>query len=289
MQFKDMLNNVSYIRLNANKRTTLAQDLNWNDTTIVVEDASVLEVPNPSGNIPGVIEIRGERIEYFTVTGNVLGQLRRGTAGTGVYNLNKAGTFVQCIGISERIPYADSTSKSVVTSSGGTQVTLGFPIVNQNAISVFVGGYNDASAWAPDTSYSVGDIVTVGPYTYRCAVEHTSASTFVINEADWVFFVPNIRLQKAPYEMFNVNVAPYSPAGDVSFPADFTVDATNILTLSNPLGFGTDITLVSQSGSAWDSYTSGKTNPPVNILTDTGTIANFIRAVPGIWYTDYKN
>ena len=281
MMFKDMLNRVSYKRLNLNKRTKLAEDLRWNDTTITVDDTSNLDVPNKTNNRPGIIEIRGERIEYFTINGNVLGQLRRGTLGTGVYNLNRSGTYVQGIGASETIPYSDTTTTELITSSGGTNIDLGFVPTSADAIEVFVGGYNSLGDWKPDTSYALGDIVNVGPYTYRCVIANTSSSAFSKDTANWHWFVGNIRLKKKSYKVFNINNGPYSPTGDVTFPADFTVDGkTAKITLTNPLSFGTRVTVVKQTGTAWDSVT--------NILNDSGAIANFIKAAPGVWYTDYK-
>ena len=281
MMFKDMLNRVTYKRLNLNKRTRLAEDLRWNDTTITVDDASNLDVPNKTNNRPGIIEIRGERIEYFTINGNVLGQLRRGTLGTGVYNLNRSGAFVQGIGASETIPYNDTVTTELITSTGGTNIDLGFIPANENEIEVFVGGYNSIGDWKPNTSYSIGDIVNIGPYTYRCITANTSSSVFENDKTNWHWFVGNIRLKKHAYSVFNVNNGPYSPTGDVIFPADFTVDGTTAkITLTNPLSFGTRVTVVKQTGKTWDSST--------NILNDTSAIGNFIKAAPGVWYTDYK-
>ena len=352
MQFKDMLNRVTYKRLNANKRTTLVNDLKWNDTTITVADGSMLDIPNPSNNRPGIIEIRGERIEYFTLNGNVLGQLRRGTLGTGVYNLNQAGTYVQGIGASETIPYTDTITTETITSSGGTLVDIGFIPADANSIEVFVGGYDDATEWTSNTDYSAGTIVRVGPYTYRCVTDNVSSTTFAADSDYWTFFVGNIRLKKSAYSVFNINKAPYSPAGDVEFPADFVVPAdlpiwtkgtavalntylyygnncylvtvsgitssdtlatnttafipatppthttssakngtatllfidsftsNSTVILRNPLSFGTQVTVVKQNGIAWDSTT--------NILNDNTVIGNFIKAEPGVWYTEYK-
>jgi hypothetical protein len=281
MQFKDMLNRITYKRLNANKRTVLVTDLHWNDTTITVADASGFDLPNPGGNRPGIIEIRGERIEYFAITGNILSQLRRGTLGTGVYNLNRAGTYVQGIGASETIPYNDTVTSETITSSGGTNVDIGFVPTDANSIEVFVGGYNDTAEWAANTDYSVDTIVRVGPYTYRSTADHISSASFSADSNNWHFFVGNIRLKKSAYSVFNINQAPYSPAGDVSFPADFTVDGTTAkITLTNPLSFGTQVTVVKQTGTSWDSAT--------NILNDRTAIGNFIKAAPGVWYTEYN-
>jgi hypothetical protein len=53
-QFKDMLNRTHFKRLSLNKRTKLTHTLKWSDTSIVVEDATNFDTPNPSKNSPGV-------------------------------------------------------------------------------------------------------------------------------------------------------------------------------------------------------------------------------------------
>ena len=126
MQFKDMLNRVIFKRLSANKRTTLVNDLNYNDINITVDDASNFDRPNPAKNRPGVVEIRGERIEYFSIVGNVLSQLRRGTLGTGTPVKHLAGAFVQDIGPSETVPYTETSVVNQLTSDGTNFVTSSF-------------------------------------------------------------------------------------------------------------------------------------------------------------------
>jgi hypothetical protein len=371
MQFKDMLNRTIYKRLNLSKRTELATDLRWNDTSIVLIDGSNFEEPDTIRNSPGVIEIRGERIEYFAKNGNTLSKLRRGTSGTGVFDLNYAGTFVQDISSGETIPYNDSIQTIQVLSNGTNTVKLSFAptrgnqdsvdvnyeptgvrswfsdagylfigtfdpvssyklndviVYNNNyyycrktvgllsnrtfgtdytpanstywtlyptnipvgygqtdQIEVFVGGYDDITVWTPNTVYNELDIVNVGNYTYRRkpGVAHTSAAVFVDDSTNWSFFIGNIRLQKQPYKVFNINQAPYSPAGDVKFDADFSVNGTSSeLRLTNKLAVGTMITVVKRTLTLWDSGT--------NILNDDSKIASFIKAAPGIWYTNYK-
>jgi hypothetical protein len=56
------------------------------------------------------------------------------------------------------------------------------------------------------------------------------------------------------------------------------------LTLTKSVPQGTQITVVQVSGQAWD----GNKNNPVNILYDTGSVANFLRAEPGVWYTGFR-
>jgi hypothetical protein len=248
MQFKDMLNRVMYKRLSKNKQTRLAKDLYWNDVEIVVEDASNFDIPNISTNRPGIIEIRGERIEFFAIVGNVLKQIQRGTLGTGIYSRNTAGTFVQDIGTSSTIPYTDSTLVQNIIADGVSNshpltlgVTLDSAFTNYNSLfEVFVGGDNDT-----------------------------------------------VRLKKSSYSIFDINQAPYSPAGDVIYPADFTISNVSStsaqLTLTNPVTQGTKITVVQVTGKEWD----GNKNNPVNILDSDSAIASFIKASPGIWYSGF--
>jgi hypothetical protein len=281
MQFKDMLNRVHYKRLTLNKRTYLSKDLNYGDLTIEVIDGSILEFPSTVLNAPGVIEIRGERIEYFTKVGNILGQLRRGTLGTGTPTVHKKGSYVQDIGRTETIPYVDTASTEQVISDGTTIVPLSFAPANVDEIEVFVGGYDTTSIWEPLTVYTVDTIVNHGSYMFRCITAHTSSPTFNIDSAKWKLFVGNIRLQKKSYSVFNINNAPESPEGDVVLPADFTVDGiSKRIVLTNKLASGTFVTVVKRSGTAWDDST--------NIMNSTGQIAEFINSQPGVWYTDMK-
>ena len=126
MQFKDMLNRIHYKRLSVAKQTRLTLDLTQTATTITVDDATNFDLPNRLANKPGIIEIRGERIEYYTLNGNVLGQIRRGTLGTGVPMIHKAGSFVQDIGASETIPYVDVSITETIVSDGTNIVPLNF-------------------------------------------------------------------------------------------------------------------------------------------------------------------
>ena len=300
MQFKDMLNRVHFKRLSLNKQTRLVSDLRFNDLTIEVADASNFDLPNPSKNKPGVIEINGERIEYFTVTANIdgtytLGQLRRGTLGTGTASIYRAQTFVQEIGPSETLPYTETSLVKQIPSDGTNIINLDFvPTLSEVVdpfdaskkisvpcdVEVFVGGYTSVT-WATGVDYNVDDIVIVGSYTYKCITAHTSSTTFAEDETKWEFFIGNIRLKKVPYAVYNASNAPESPEGDVAFDADFTADGTTAqLVLANNLTYGTFVTVVKRTGTAWDSS--------VNIQTDDSKIAKFLKATPGIWYSEMK-
>jgi hypothetical protein len=291
-----MLNRVHYKRLSLNKQTSLVKDLSWNDTTISVVDASKFDEPNPTVNKPGVIEIRGERIEYFTKNGNILSQLRRGTLGTGTPTVHHAGSSVQDIGPSETIPYSENTVIEQVVADGTDTVNLIkitpglYTFTNPNTkvsktlphdIEVFVGGYNIGAEWAAKVPYAIGMFVTLGSYTYKCVTAHTSSNSFHADITNWTFFIGNIRLKKDAYSVYNVNNHPDSTEGDVQFDAEFTVDGTSKqLMLATPLTFGTQVTVVKRTLTYWDSATS--------ILNDNNKISGFLKAEPGIWYTEFN-
>jgi len=93
--FVSMAEDRSKVVVAANVRTVLSQDLNINDTTITVDDGSVLITP-VSPSTPGVIYVNGERIEYSAkISTNVLSNIRRGTGGTGAPIVHSAGTMVE--------------------------------------------------------------------------------------------------------------------------------------------------------------------------------------------------
>ena len=123
-------------------------------------------------------------------------------------------------------------------------------------IEVFVGGYN-ISPWTSETLYSIGTIVNVGISTHRCITTHTSTTDFTKDLGNWAFFISNTRLKKHPYVAHNENIAPYSPAGDVNFDADFSVDGiSKQIRLTNPLPIGTIVTVVKRTGAVWhNQYT----------------------------------
>jgi len=139
-QFKDMLNRTHFKRLDS-AATTLAQDLNYYDLRIEVVDGSTLSTPNKDLNLPGVIFINGERIEYFVKEDNTLRQLRRGTLGTGVKEVHSAGTNVFDQNISKTVPYRDTTLAYNTIADGNTNnFEIDYDVNSINEIEVFVGG-----------------------------------------------------------------------------------------------------------------------------------------------------
>ena len=139
-QFKDMLNRTHFKRLDA-ADTVLAQDLNYYDLRIEVVDGSNLPTPNKSNNLPGIVFIDGERIEYFVKEDNTLRQLRRGTLGTGVKSVHVAGSKVYNQSSAKTIPYKDRTlTQSVVADGIADEYQFSFDVSSINDIEVFVAG-----------------------------------------------------------------------------------------------------------------------------------------------------
>jgi hypothetical protein len=240
MQFKDMLNRVHYKRLRADKASTLAVNLIQSDIEITVADGSVFAAPNPTLNLPGVIEINGERIEYFTKVGNVLGQLRRGTLGTGTPVVHLAGETVQDIGPTETIPYTDKTIVETIISDGVT--------------------------------------TTLGNLTYIPAVYNAKPNQHDYDTVE--VSVNGYKLKKSAYNLFtesNPEQQPYSPEGDITFPAEFSVDgSTNGITLTTAAAERTKVVIVKKELTLWN-------DPGKSLANSNNKIANFLKENATVW------
>ena len=129
--FKDILGRTHYKRLSEKHTTYLNTDLTITDTEISVVDASAFPEPNPSKNIPGVILINGERIEYMEKTGNLLGRIKRASLGTGAKDLYPIGTPVTDQGYIQTVP----SSGDVLFSTSTTAVNTTTYIINSNYVT----------------------------------------------------------------------------------------------------------------------------------------------------------
>jgi hypothetical protein len=106
--FNDMLGRKTYTRLSKKHTTYLTRPLRYTDTEIYIADETVLTPPNVDRNIPGVILIDAERIEFWKVKNNVLSEITRGTLGTGPAYYLDEGTRVIDQGVSQVIPSTDN-------------------------------------------------------------------------------------------------------------------------------------------------------------------------------------
>jgi hypothetical protein len=138
--FKDMLNRTFYKRISKNATTELTLDMTEGTQTFTVKDAAVLPDPDIASNTPGVVFIDKERIEYFTKSGNTLGQLRRGTLGTGIKDHGSGADVVDASG-TQTIPYADTVHTNTFTGDGST-VTFALSQTPSSAseLDIFIGG-----------------------------------------------------------------------------------------------------------------------------------------------------
>jgi hypothetical protein len=135
--FKDILNRTIYSRIDT-PPTKLAKPITQLSLSIEVEDGTNLIEPNRTKNIPGVLMINKERIEYLVKDGNVLKQLRRGTLGTGVANIHPKGEQVSLADISKYVPYVDTTQSQTATNV--STVNLNFLPLSTDEFEVFVNG-----------------------------------------------------------------------------------------------------------------------------------------------------
>jgi len=228
--FKDMLNRYHYKRLDNSTTTRLTRDLSQFDTTIYVSDASLLEDPNPMLNLPGVIEILNERIEYFVKDGDTLRQLRRGTLGTSINEFVPAKTPVSTVGITETIPYSDTENKTTYYSDGSTTI-FELDFIPQPQMGTIDDGSTVYKDWYRETipnDYGQCDELEV--------------------------FVGGKRLIKSPYVLFDETLGQdsFKNAGAVSYEADFSVNGTSkSIRLTKPPAAGQLIVIVSKKGTTW--------------------------------------
>jgi len=122
-QFKDILNRNVYKRLDRDGYYELAEPLNWYDRTITLVEKENGNLPEPSTNRPGIVFINKERIEYLRKEGNVLKQLRRGTAGTGIPEVHPVGSELVNQSIDTTLPYKDSEEQVVVFAGNYVDLT----------------------------------------------------------------------------------------------------------------------------------------------------------------------
>jgi hypothetical protein len=241
---KDMLNVYHYNRY-AKGTVKLQRILNYYDSEIQVDDATGLSDPISSRNIPGVISIAGERIEYMTKTGNTLGQLRRGSQGTAIADAYAVGTAVVDVGYSEIIPYNENQERTDFVSDGSTQL-IG-PLTYVPSVGVRSTWYRDS---IPST-YGPCDQIEV--------------------------FAGGRRLRKDPQSVWVEDNGAYSPEADQLQEAEFSVDGSAaFIRLTTTLPAGTRVSVLRRQGKTW--YERGDITASKGIpLPDNDTaIARFI-------------
>jgi len=143
--FKDMRDNRSLLRVLPSTQTVLTQTLAKNDTVIYVENANNLPGTDPANGEFGILYINGERIAYREIdfVNNTVTGLRRGTAGTGVFNhpLNSAvidGTPSQKL----QKQYQDTYTSATLSADASTleYTASGVSAASAAEVEIYVGG-----------------------------------------------------------------------------------------------------------------------------------------------------
>ena len=121
---------------------------------LYLNDVSALSNPNTELAYPGIIYINGERITYYTKNDgtNTLGQLRRGTLGTGA-NVHYVGDTVTSGSINQTVPDSYHMANTFTTNTS-LQMTNGI-------FRDFFAGqtYIQANLWL-NQGYGPADFVT---------------------------------------------------------------------------------------------------------------------------------
>ena len=241
---KDMLNNYRFKRYSKGQ-VTLTKALTYYDTEILVSNGTVLTEPKASINIPGVVEINGERIEYMSKTGNTLTQLRRGSLGTSIKEIHEIDSDVIDVGANETIPYNETQDKADFTGDGSTTEFGPLDYTPEKT---------DITNWYRETIPS----------------ENGPCNTIEV-------FVGGRRLRKDSITVYDEALGSSSPTADKTLEAEFSVDgSTNFVRLTEPAPIGSRVTIIRKTGRSW--YTRGETTASsgITLLDNNNAIADFI-------------
>lgn len=242
---KDMLNNYHYKRYSKSNAVVLTKDLNYFDTIIEISDTSSLSVPDQLRNIPGVIIINNERIEYFTIQENSVGQLRRGCLGTAIKEIHAAGSYIVNVGATETLPYLESQEKVDFVSDGSSLIIGPLDFVPRNS---------DREEWSR---------ITIPNNYYAC------------DEIE--VFVGGRRLRKNSISMYSENLGAASPVADSIQEAEFSVDGlTPYIRLTERVAAGSRISIVRKVGRIWYERGQVTASKGITLLSNDTPIARFI-------------
>jgi hypothetical protein len=294
--FNDIFNRTHFKRLSKQNTTYLTRYLQFTDTEIHVADASVLTPPLPAKNIPGVVIIDGERIEFFTITGNVLGQLRRSTLGTAPSFYSEQNTRVIDQSPNQTIPFTEQirsqstiTTTSTVypiittahtsTSLAGTMVNDGIVLSTnvdgEKQVAVYYGGrpLNKVGTFYQDidTSY---DSQLVDISTATIATVNDLPASEILGTAYVVTATNHVWVYTESNEADSVNGYVYRGLNYV--PPEFTVDTTSRrITLNIPEGIepGVKLTVIQRKSTLWNDGTK-------SLIESTTLPARFLQARP---------
>jgi hypothetical protein len=254
--YKDMLNVYHFKRFSTVTEVKLARDLYYYDQTIEVTDATSLFTPIPSRNIPGIVIINNERIEYFVKTGNVLRQLRRGGYGTAIAEIHSKDSYVVDSSITETIPYSEEQERVDFVSDGS---------------SLLIGPLNFVPSRSNADFYRITDVV-------NGSLVHESIPLAYGRCDEIEVFVAGRRLRKNSVSIYNELLGASSPLADTEVEAEFSVDgASPYIRLTTASTAGARITVIKRVGKTW--YNQGTTTASLGIpfADNTTPMITFIK------------
>jgi hypothetical protein len=222
--FKDIFGRQHYKRLSKYHSTKLESPLYHTDTEIYLKNANSLTHPNPAQNLPGVILIDGERIEYFSKNGNVLSQLRRSTLGTGPAYYSQAGTTVIDQSIKQTINTVEYVLEQNIPSSNTTTY-----IISASTLTFSEG--------------VIGDGISLLP---------------TINAVDQVeVYYGGRKLRKTEIEINDSNISYDNSDASITIiePEFYITTSTQqlMLNINEEITAGTRITIIQRQGKIWTS------------------------------------
>ena len=318
--FNDMLGNTSFTRLSEKYSTYLTQPLLVSDKEIHVADTTMLTAPQVDQNIPGVVLINAERIEFFQINGNALTQLRRGTLGTSPSTHLEIGTAVIDQGVEQRIPFSENlhiqntftnTTTNIYTISTDTVsrtypntstyvrcdgITLSTSTSLIDQIEVYYGGrllrkskdfYHEttASYTSIDSSSILGSISTVD----LLPINSNVGDSYLVTNINQVWTFTGSRTQTP-------STTGWVYSGLTCLPQEYTI---SINTLSQLLILNTStlsinpnlqITIVQKDFSvskSWNTVDPEDSTKTLSLLDSTTTIALFLQDAPAVLPNNY--
>jgi hypothetical protein len=301
--FNDIFNRTHFKRLSKQNTTYLTQPLSFTDTEIYVADASVLTPPLVVKNMPGVVIIDGERIEFFTVTGNVLGQLRRTTLGTAPSFYSEENTKVIDQGLDQTVPYKENIYKQVLLTSTSTNtysISSVDYIANTGTYHQFI---NNGITFADGVSavdqvevnYGGRKLNKVGTFHQNITTSYDSPKLNYLGNVTSVDLLPatteigngyvvtdlnQVWVYENSVELESVNGYVYHGL-DYRDP-EFTIDANSqqiTLNIENGVQEGVKLTLIKREiSSVWNDQTSS--DETKSLMESSTTQAKFLQARP---------
>jgi len=157
--FEDFNYKTTFTRLDNQNPIYLTQPLYSTSTQIYLNDVSALTPPNVAANVPGVVLVAGELIEFFTVdyANNILGQLRRSTVGTGPKTVCEAGTIVFDQGSLQIIP---NYSETVLSQSTLTTTSTCYTISTASSVLYYTTGTVNGHPGLVTTTTTATSLIT---------------------------------------------------------------------------------------------------------------------------------